>query len=128
MHGLASPLGAFFPIPHGVVCGTLLAPATAVNLTALAARAPQHPAREKYAHIAALLSGETFASSAAAHARLLQLLAAWTAHLKLPRLGHYGVTQGDIERIVAASRGSSMKTNPIVLTDAELASVIGERL
>ena len=32
VHGLASPLGAFYPIPHGVVCGTLVAEATRVNI------------------------------------------------------------------------------------------------
>jgi len=32
VHGLASPLGAFFPMPHGVVCGTLVAEATAINI------------------------------------------------------------------------------------------------
>jgi hypothetical protein len=40
VHGLASPLGAFFPIPHGVVCGTLVASATACNIAALEARDP----------------------------------------------------------------------------------------
>lgn len=128
VHGLASPLGAFFPIPHGVVCGTLVAKATAVNLAALTARAPHHPALEKYAHLAQILSGKDFSSIAAAQFHLVQLLEDWTARLQLPRLGPYGVTAADIERIVAGARGSSMKTNPIVLTDAEIGEVIRERL
>ncbi|WP_425411739.1 hypothetical protein [Methylomicrobium lacus] len=37
VHGLASPLGAYFPIPHGVVCGTLVAAATKVNVEAMQA-------------------------------------------------------------------------------------------
>ena len=44
LYGLASPLGAFFPVPHGVVCGTLLAAATAANIRALEQREPRHPA------------------------------------------------------------------------------------
>ncbi len=51
VHGLAAPLGAFFPIPHGVVCGTLAATATAVNIAAMEAREPDNPALPKYAEI-----------------------------------------------------------------------------
>ena len=39
VHGLASPIGGFFPVPHGVVCGTLVAPATEANIRALRAAA-----------------------------------------------------------------------------------------
>ena len=38
VHGLASPLGAFYPIPHGAVCGTLVAAATGINIHSLLAR------------------------------------------------------------------------------------------
>ncbi|MGH7729644.1 MAG: iron-containing alcohol dehydrogenase, partial [Candidatus Eiseniibacteriota bacterium] len=31
VHGLSAPLGAGFPLPHGVACGALLVPATAAN-------------------------------------------------------------------------------------------------
>jgi len=54
VHGLASPLGAFFPIPHGVVCGTLLAEATALNLQAMQEREPENSALAKYRHMAKL--------------------------------------------------------------------------
>ena len=128
VHGLASPLGAYFPIPHGVVCGTLVASATRVNIQALRERAPQHPALRKYAEAGILLSGRMFASESAAQDGLADLLDQWTQRLGLPRLGEYGMTAGDIARVVANCRGGSMQTNPLVLDDDELAALLRTRL
>lgn len=127
VHGLASPLGAFFPIPHGVVCGTLVGAATRVNLAAMRAREPDNPALDKYARVSELLCRKVFATREQAWDGLLELLDQWTARLRLPTLEHYRITPGDFEHIVAHSRGSSMKTNPIVLTDAEISAVLEQR-
>jgi len=128
VHGLAAPLGAFFPVPHGIACGTLVATATRVNIDALHAREPNHPALEKYAQVGRLLSKQGNLSQAASRAALIDTLEAWTRELRLPTLAHYGVTHTDIPRIVANSRGSSMKTNPIVLEDAEIAAILAARI
>lgn len=128
VHGLASPLGAFFPIPHGVCCGTLVARTTAVNIEALVARQPDSPAFAKYARVAKMLAGHAFGERERAIEELLALLQDWTLTLGLPRLSVFGITEGDIGRIVAGSRGSSMRTNPIVLTDAEIAAIVADRL
>lgn len=128
VHGLASPLGAFFPIPHGVVCGTLVAVATRVNIAALEQRAPDSLALAKYAQAGRILSGETLASDHAARARLVELLESWTVRLQLPRLAEYGVAAADFARVVANSRGSSMKTNPLVLSDAEITQILAARV
>ncbi len=128
VHGLAAPLGAFFPIPHGVACGTLVATATRVNIETLQARAAGHPALEKYAQVGRLLSRQGQLSQAEAHAALIDTLAAWTHELNLPTLAHYGVTHADIPRIVANSRGSSMKTNPVDLEDGEIAAILAARI
>ena len=128
VHGLASPLGAFYPIPHGVVCGTLVATCTAVNIEALRARAPDSVALDKYAEAAGILCGQPFSSREAAWRALINLLAEWTERLDLPRLGDYGLEVGGLDHVVAHSRGSSMKTNPVVLTDAEIRTCLQERL
>lgn len=128
VHGLAAPLGAFFPIPHGVVCGTLVAVATRINLRALRERAPQAPAIAKYAQTGRLLAGDASLSDEEAHARLVDTLQRWTEALALRRLGAYGVGAADIGRIVANARGSSMKTNPLMLTDAEISEIVEARL
>jgi alcohol dehydrogenase class IV len=128
VHGLAAPLGAFFPIPHGVACGTLVATATRINIEALRAREPDHPTLEKYAQVGRLLSKQGQLNRDAAHKALVQILETWTRELKLPTLAHYGVMQTDIPRIVANSRGSSMKTNPINLDDHEITAIVFERL
>ena len=128
VHGLASPLGAFYPIPHGVVCGTLVATCTAVNIEALQARAPDSAALDKYAQAAAILCGQPFSSRAAAWRALVNLLTDWTQRLELPRLGSYGLASNDIGQVVAHARGSSMQTNPVVLTDDEISTCLQERL
>ena len=128
VHGLAAPIGAYYPIPHGVVCGTLVAAATEINVRALKDRDPQNPALEKYAAIGRLLADIPPRDSQAARSELVRVLYEWTARLKMPTLGTYGIDESHVAKIVAGSRGSSMKTNPIVLTDAEVADIVGARL
>jgi alcohol dehydrogenase len=128
VHGLASPLGAQFPIPHGVCCGTLVADATRINLRALRAREPDSPALAKYARVGALLAGDQHGDNVDSAERLTGLLDDWTDRLALPRLSAYGVSEGDLPAVIADSRGSSMKTNPLVLTDAEIEELLRARL
>ena len=128
VHGLAAPLGALFPIPHGVACGTLLAEATRVNLAALEARAPNSLALAKYARVGRLLADAPGLDDAAARRRLVSTLAAWTRELALPPLAEYGIHPTDLARVVADCRGSSMKTNPVVLSDAEATEILQARL
>jgi alcohol dehydrogenase len=128
VHGLASPLGAFFPIAHGVVCGTLVAAATQVNIDAMKGREPDNPALVRYAQAGRLLGNDTTADDDAARALLVEWLERRTERMALPRLSECGVTAADLPRIVANCRGSSMKTNPIVLSDEEVTRVLQTRL
>ncbi|BBL71053.1 iron-containing alcohol dehydrogenase [Methylogaea oryzae] len=128
VHGLASPLGAFFPIPHGVACGTMVAVCTEVNIRSLRQRAPDSPALPKYAHVGKVLAQDMSLDDAAACDHLVNTLRRWTERLDLPRLSHYGMAAADVAKVVANSRGSSMKTNPIVLTDDEVAECLQARL
>lgn len=128
VHGLAQPLGSLFPIAHGVVCGTLVGAATRVNIEALAARATDHPALAKYAAAGRLVARTPGIADAEARSRLVEVIGDWTRRMQLPRLSTLGVAAADVGRIVARSRGSSMKTNPIVLADADVERIVLDRL
>jgi alcohol dehydrogenase class IV len=122
-HGVASPLGAQFPIPHGVACGATLAAATRVNLAALEAREPSASALADYAFLGRLMTRAS-GSDAQAVAALVDYLDRLTSHLAMPGLSAYGMTEASIPAVVADSRGSSMRTNPILLTDDEIAAIL----
>lgn len=128
VHGLAAPLGALFPVPHGVACGTLLATVTAANIAAMEARAPDHPALPKYAEIGRRFAMQKNLGGQEARARLIAMLRQWEDQLALPRLAAYGIGTADLPHIVAQSRGSSMKTNPVALEDTELEAILAARL
>ena len=123
-HGLAAPLGAFFPVPHGVACGATVAAATEANIRALEEREPGSPALAKYAQIGRLLRGKVPMDDTGARVFLVQILTEWTARMRVPPLSAYGIREADLDMIVANCRGSSMKTNPIDLADEEVRAIL----
>lgn len=125
VHGLAGPLGGWFPIPHGVACGTLIGAAQRQTWQALRSRAPDHPALGRMARVGRLLNGGEDLPDAEAAAWLTTTLEAWVDELALPRLGAYGIGEGDLERLVAAADN---RQNPIALEPAEIRTLVEQRL
>ena len=128
VHGLAAPLGAFFPMPHGVVCGTLVAECTRMIIELLLAEQPDGDALWRYAHVGKVLANNMRLSEQDGLETLLEMLENWTQALRLPHLSSYGMTSADIPKVVANCRGNSMKTNPIVLPDEKVAQILTARL
>ena len=126
VHGLAGPIGGWFPIPHGVICGTLMAAAQQQNWRALQERAPHHPAVERMARVGRLMPGGsklTEHNEAVNH--FTESLLDWVEELRIPRLGDYGNTAADLDRIVEAA---SNRNNPIALTPSEIKTLLQSRL
>lgn len=130
VHGLASPLGALLPIPHGMACGAVLWQTTDANITALEDRDPGSIGLTRYAEIARLIDPQEVpvADDGAARGALVETLRSWTSQLDVPSLATFGMRPEDIATVVADSAGSSMRTNPIVLTDTELTSILSKAL
>ena len=125
VHGFAAPLCGMFPVPHGVACARLLAPVAAINVRALRARSPDSPALVRYDEIARVVTGHDGARAEDAATWLSKLV----EEMEVRRLSAYGVREADIPRVTAAARqASSMKGNPIELTDNELAEAISASL
>jgi alcohol dehydrogenase class IV len=125
VHGFAGPLGGMFDAPHGALCAALLAPVTAANLSALAARAPDSPALSRYEEAARIVTGH----SAAAAQDLVAWLRDLARRLAIRGLGHYGIGPADFAAIAGkAGQASSMKGNPLTLTPAELMQVLADAL
>ncbi len=120
VHGFAAPAGGMLEAPHGAVCAALLATTMEVNLRALRARAPEHPAAARFGDVARWLTGRSDASAEEGIAWVADLRRA----LRVPGLSVYGLTAADVPTLVEkAKAASSMRGNPIALTDAELTEI-----
>jgi alcohol dehydrogenase class IV len=120
VHGFAAAVGGLFAAPHGAVCAALLPAVMRVNLRALAARAPESPALDRYREVAAIVTGRPGATAADGVAWVEALVRA----LAVPGLARWGAAASDVPGLVdRAARASSMKGNPIALTTDELAEV-----
>jgi alcohol dehydrogenase class IV len=123
VHGFAGPLGGLFPAPHGTICARLLSTVMEANVRALQARMPDSPALARYDEVAKLLTGKGAARANDGVAWIQELCQA----LDVPPLSDFGLTEDDFPTVAEKARkASSMKGNPILLTDEELTEILGK--
>ncbi len=121
VHGFAGPLGGMVDAAHGALCGALIGPVIEVNLEALRTRDAANPALERYRRAAVAVTGQPDAQ--------VGDLVAWISDtidlLGIPGLRRLGLDPArHPEAVAKASAASSMKGNPIVLSEAELLEVL----
>lgn len=120
VHGLAGPLGGMISAPHGTICARLLPYVMEANVQALQNRASSSPALARYGEIAQLLAGVT-----AKAVDGVEWLRNVCLEFKVPPLSEFGLKEQDFPTVVAKSqKSSSMKGNPITLTDDELMAIL----
>jgi alcohol dehydrogenase class IV len=124
VHGLAGVIGGTADVPHGMACAALLAPVIEANVRALRsgpASGPDHPALARYAEAARLITGKPTASVEDGLAWIRDTVTL----LAVPGLASFGIRPeqaGDIAAKAAVS--SSMRGNPVALTDGDLRAIV----
>lgn len=121
VHGFAAAAGGQCHVSHGTICASLLPHVVDMNIAALRKRTPSSPALSRFREAAWIMTGKTEARAEDAVEFLLRIC----THMKVPSLSEIGIGQDVFPEIVTnAQRASSMKGNPIVLTDEELSEIL----
>lgn len=121
VHGFAGMLGGKFSAPHGAICARLLPEVMAVNIKALFERDSQNEAIGKYQKLAEILTNDPNASIQDSFVWIEALC----EDLNFPGLTTYGIAESHFEDVIAnAQKSSSMKGNPIRLTEQEMQDIL----
>jgi len=124
VHGIAAPLGAFFPLAHGVACATVLPAAFQVNASALAQSGEKSAILAKFADVSRVITRVDKKDDPKAISMGISWLNDLKRDLGIPSLSQLGIRESDLPLIVSESRGSSMKTNPVVLKDEDIEEIL----
>ena len=126
IHGLASPIGGLIPIPHGVVCATLVGEACRMNIKRLRElRSTDDIMLFKYAKVGRMISGADPQDLHASCDLLLNTLDQWTEKLSIPRLAQYRVSESHLDTLAAQA---GQKSNPIQLDQDDIKAILRARL
>ena len=124
-HGIAGPLGGRIAVPHGVACARLLPPTLETNLRALAERDPASPSVERLDRACSCLLGRTPGTVQDTVAAAAAWIRDVCNRMEIPGLTTFGLETGDLVPLaVAARQASSMKANPVPLTELEVVGII----
>jgi alcohol dehydrogenase class IV len=126
IHGLAGPVGARIPMPHGMICATLAGESCRINVLRIREeRGNDDPMLAKFAGVGRILTGDPRPDNDRACELLLEKLEEWTEKLRIPRLRDYGLDESDLDALVAQA---GQKANPVRLDPRDVKSILEARL
>ncbi len=125
VHGFASSIGGLYNIPHGLVCGTLMAKANEINVRELRKKPGDGTALKKYALLGRLFLDETGKTDDYYTDSFIDHLHKLCEELNLAGLKKFGVNSADTGLICSVTEN---KNNPVKLGLEEMAEIVISRL
>ena len=124
VHGFASPLGGFYHIPHGVACGSLMAPVFATTIDNLLDQ-PEHPAIKKLIIISKVFADFKYKQDMEYLQAFKEKLIHITSLLEMPLLSEYGLKEEGIQKVVDCT---SHKYHPARLSNEQMVNALKARI
>jgi alcohol dehydrogenase class IV len=124
VHGFASSLGGRYNIPHGVICGTLMAVSNELNVKKLRMSNINSSALRKYATLGELFLAKKGKSDDYYIDSFINYLHNLTNESELPGLKKSGVRENDLEEIC---KSTECKNNPVKLDHEDLMEILTRR-
>lgn len=139
VHGLVAPLGGQCGVAHGDGCACLLPATFAANARAIFAQAQPGPAAERLRLLIRLLTqaprdrklpagNDTDSAAGIDLDQAVERLSTLRQRLGILSLAEQGVSPDQLASIVAQSRGGSMRSNPVELSDETLLDILQQSL
>jgi alcohol dehydrogenase class IV len=121
VHGFAGPIGGMFHIPHGSICASLLPSVFSVNAKLLTKRGSNSQFLSRFSDIAKWVTGNEEAKIMDGIDALRNI----ATSMNIPKLSEFGIKKSDFPAIIEKSKkSSSMKGNPIKLSDIEMENIL----
>jgi len=120
VHGFASPLGGYFTIPHGTVCGSLVAPVFSFTIDKLIDR-KDNPAYFKMVIASKVFADFKYKEEKEFLIAFKEKLFHISKVLELPKLSEFGFNESAIGKIVS---NTSHKGHPVTFTGDELHAIL----
>jgi alcohol dehydrogenase class IV len=124
VHGFASPLGGFYYIPHGVVCGSLMAPVFATTIDNLLEQ-PENPVINKLLIVSKVFADFKYKKDLEYLQAFKEKLIHITSLLEMPLLSDYGLKEDGIQKVVDCT---SHKNHPVRLSNEQMVSALKVRI
>jgi alcohol dehydrogenase class IV len=125
VHGFASSIGGMYNIPHGLICGTLMAISNEITIRELRKGGKNPCALKKYAILGELFVDKSGKSEEYRADSFIAYLHELTDNLHLSGLGRFGFKEKDIGLVCSKTE---IKNNPVNLAVDDLAAILLNRL